>query len=77
MVITMPTEASAQLVGLGSKLYPRNILHMLNKDLTLFMQSLSQVRWDQMSKKKALLAGCMSVTLSEWQTTALVVAFCL
>ena len=32
-----------QLVGLGSKLYPSNIQRMLNKHLTRFKQSLSQV----------------------------------
>ena len=34
LVITMPAEASAQLLGLGSKLYPSNIPSTLNKDLT-------------------------------------------
>ena len=33
-----PTEAiSAWLLSLGSKLYPRNMLGMLNKDLTPFL----------------------------------------
>ena len=79
LVITMPAEASAQLLGLGSKLYPSNIPSTLNKDLTWFMQSLSRVHWNQTSEKRALLAGGMSVTLSEWQVTDnnLVVTFCL
>ena len=47
MVVTKPAEESAQLLGLGSKLYPSNIPCMLNKDLTRFMQSLSWVRQNQ------------------------------
>ena len=35
MVITESSVPSAQLSGLGSKLYPSNIQHMLNKGLTL------------------------------------------
>ena len=38
MVTTEPAVPSTQLLGLGSKLYPSNILCMLNKDLTRFMQ---------------------------------------
>ena len=38
MIITEPPVASARLLGLGSKLYPSNILRMLNKDLTRFIQ---------------------------------------
>jgi len=38
MVITEPAVPSTQLLGLGSKLYPSNMLCMLNKDLTRFMQ---------------------------------------
>ena len=41
MVITEPTVASAWLLGLGSKLYPSNMLNMLNRDLTQFMRSRS------------------------------------
>ena len=41
MVITKLPVASARLLGLGLKLYPSKMLHMLNKDLTQFMQSLS------------------------------------
>ena len=40
MVITKPSVASARLLGLGLKLYPSKMPHMLNKDLTQFMQSL-------------------------------------
>ena len=38
MIITEPAVPSTQLLGLGSKLYPSNMLCMLNKDLTRFMQ---------------------------------------
>ena len=34
--------ASARLLGLGSKLYPSDMLRMFNKDLSQFMQSLSK-----------------------------------
>ena len=46
---------SALLLGLRSKLYPRNMPRMLNKDLTCFMPSLSRVRQNRASKTKALL----------------------
>ena len=36
MVITELSVPSAQLLGLGSKLYPSNIQRMLNKGLTRF-----------------------------------------
>ena len=39
MVIKEPAVASAWLLGLGSKLYPSNMLRMLSKDLTRFMPS--------------------------------------
>ena len=38
MILTEPAVPSTQLLGLGSKLYPSNMLCMLNKDLTRFMQ---------------------------------------
>ena len=59
MVISERAVAIAQLLGLGSKLYPINMPRMLNKDLTRFMQSLSWVRQNQANKRKALLAGCI------------------
>ena len=36
MAITEPAVASARLLGLGSKLHPRNMPRMLNKNLTRF-----------------------------------------
>ena len=39
MVATKTTVASAWLLGLGSKLYPSDMLCMFNKDLSQFMQS--------------------------------------
>ena len=51
---------SALLLGLGSKLYPRNMPRVLNKDLTCFMPSLSRLRQNRARKRKALLA--------EWYT---------
>ena len=44
MVLTKPAKAKARLLGLGSKLHPSNMQCMLHKDLTQFMESLSQVR---------------------------------
>ena len=35
---------STRPLGLGSKLYPSDMLHMLNKDLTRFMQIISRLR---------------------------------
>jgi len=65
MVITMPAEASAQLLGLGSKLYPSNIPCMLNNVLPDLCRVFLEYAEIKQAKKKALLAGCMSVTLSE------------
>ena len=42
MVTTKTAVASAWLLGLGSKLYPSEMLRMFNKDLSQFMQSLSK-----------------------------------
>lgn len=58
MAIREPAEPNAQLLGLGSKLYPSNKQHMLCKDLTPFMQSLSWERQSRASEWKALIAGC-------------------
>ena len=44
LVITEPAIPNARLLGLRSKLCPSNMPRMLNKDLTRFMQSLSQER---------------------------------
>ena len=52
MVITKPSVASARLLGLGLKQYPSKMLHMLNRDLTQFMQSLSWVLQNQATKRK-------------------------
>ena len=41
MAITEPAVASARLLRLGSKVSPRNMPRMLNKNLTRFMQSFS------------------------------------
>ena len=57
MVTTEPAVASAQTLGLGSKVYPCKMQHKLNKDFTPFMQSLSRVRQNRASERKALLAG--------------------
>ena len=54
MVITEPAIPSAQLLGLDLKLSPSNMPRMLNKDLTRVMQSLSRVRQNRVSKRKAL-----------------------
>ena len=57
IVITEPAVASTRLLGLGSKLYPSNMQRILKKDLTQFTESLSRVRQNQASQRKALLAG--------------------
>ena len=61
MVTTERAVPSARLLGLGFKLYSRNMPRMLNKDLTRIMQSLSRVQQNQASERRALLAGCMSI----------------
>ena len=58
MVTTKTSVASARLLGLGSKLYPSDMLRMFNKDLSQFMQSLYfQVCQNQARLIKAS-AGC-------------------
>ena len=42
MVTTKTAVASTWLLGLGSKLYPSNMPHMLKKNLSQFMQRLSK-----------------------------------
>lgn len=49
---------SARLLGLDLKHYPGKKQHMLNKDLTRFMQSLARARQNRSSERKALLAKC-------------------
>lgn len=56
MVITVPAIPSERLWALGSKLYVSNMQRMLNKTLTGFMQSLSQI-----DERKPLLAKCSVV----------------
>ena len=46
-----------RLLDLGSKLYPGNMQHMLNKDLTWLVKSLSRVQQNWASQRKAPLAG--------------------
>ena len=58
MVVTESAVASTRLLGLALKLYPSNMQCMLNIDLTRFKQCLSQIRQNQASKRKTLLAGC-------------------
>ena len=38
MIITEPAVPTARLLGLGSKLYPSNMQHMLNKDFSRFFE---------------------------------------
>ena len=54
LLLVIPSE---RLLGLGSKLYPSNMPRMLKKDLTPFTQSLSRVRQNRTSERKAVLAG--------------------
>ena len=56
MVTTKTAVASTWLLGLGSKLYPSNMPHMLKKNLSQFMQTF-QVCQNQASLIKAS-AGC-------------------
>ena len=54
--VTEPDRPRAQLLGLGAKWSPTNMLCILLKDLMQFLQSLSQVCQNQASERKALLA---------------------
>ena len=58
IVITESDVPNTWLLGLSSKLQTRNKKHMLDKDLTQLMQSLSQVFQNQARERKVLLAGC-------------------
>ena len=71
MVITEPVEPSARQLRLCSKLhvYPSNVQRMLHTNLPRFMQNLSQVCQNRVSKRKlGLLAGCQltSLIFSQW-----------
>ena len=55
--------ARSGILGLGSRLYPGNMQRIFNKDLTRFMQSLSRECQNRASKRKALLAGCLTVKI--------------
>ena len=61
MFITEPVVPSERILGLGSKLYPRNMQRMLKRDLVRFMQFFSRVRQNRESKRKVLLVGCFFV----------------
>ena len=65
MFITEPAEPSAQILGLGSKLYPSNMPRMLNKDVTRFIQSLSRVHHSS-SKQKKGCAGRVPLPTITW-----------
>ena len=68
MDISEPAVPSAGLLGLGSKLYPSNMLRMLNKNLNCFVQCLSWARQNRASERQVLLAEnyslCTGVFLS-------------
>ena len=56
-----PAVPSALLLGPGLKLFPVNMQCMLNKDLTQFIQVISQVCQIQGNKRKFLKVKCSSV----------------
>ena len=56
MIITEPAVPTARLLSLGSKLYPSNMQHMLNKDFSRFF-SIFRVHQNRESERKALMAG--------------------
>ena len=57
MVKTIPR---ARLLGLELNLYPSNKQRTLNKDLTQYIKSLCRVCQNRVSKRKELLAGCLT-----------------
>ena len=61
-VTTEPAVPSARLLGLGSKLYPSNMLRMLNKNLNCFVQCLSSARQNRASERQVLLAENYSLS---------------
>ena len=58
MAITKPAVPCAQLLCLGSTQFISNNYLMYNNKLTRFVQSLSQIRQNRESERKALPAGC-------------------
>ena len=62
MDISEPAVPSAGLLGLGSKLYPSNMLRMLNKNLNCFVQCLSSARQNRASERQVLLAENYSLS---------------
>ena len=56
-----PLYQASTAVRLEVWLYPSNNQQLFHKDLTWFIQSLSQVHQNQASERKALLAGCKRV----------------
>ena len=69
-IITNPVVHVAS-VQLDSKLYPRYMPRMLNKDLTPFFQSFSRVSQNWASERKALLSGCFHVADTKFITPLL------
>ena len=65
-VITELTLPTAGLFCLGSRLYPTIMQRALNKDVTWFMQTLSQVCQNRASERKAPLAGCKGARNVRW-----------
>ena len=57
MFITEPAISSTSILGLGSKLYSSKMQCMINKDLTWFMQSLSEEWQNWVTKKRLLWQG--------------------
>ena len=51
MIITEPAVPTARLLGLGSKLYPSNMQHMLNKDFSRFFLDFSSTSKSRKWKK--------------------------
>ena len=58
-LIIEPAVPSTRLLGLSSKLYPSNKQHMLNKDFSRFMESLTcgskSSKWKKGSAKRVVL----------------------
>lgn len=61
MVVTKAAVPSALPLGLGLKLFPVNMECLLNKDLTQFIQFLSQVCQIQGNKRKVLKVESSSI----------------
>ena len=57
MAITEPAVASARLLGLGSKLHPRNMPRMLNKNLTRFIFSIHTESFSSTTKSSKRKKG--------------------